>query len=143
MRFALLDTAFEVPQNAAPFVAEGFLEANTVEVSSPQNIVAWTVPKNAVAMLESYSLLPSSPLPYYDCLFDVAVDGRKANNIQFTQIQDGQERPPQFVRFFTEGQVVSLRLFRRVTFGGTISGAPSVTFIGRLAGKFWGGKGSR
>ncbi|MCI0596994.1 MAG: hypothetical protein L0Z48_10715 [candidate division Zixibacteria bacterium] len=143
VRTFFLDSEVRVPANAAPFVAEGFLETNVVEVVPALNIVTWTVPKNAVALLESYSLLPSSPVAYYDCLFDVAVDGRRINNIQFTQIQDGQERPPSFVRFFTEGQVVSLRLYRRVTTGGDISGSISLTFIGRLTGKFWGGKEGR
>lgn len=130
----------EPPPDAAPFVAEGFLETNVVEVvsTSPLTVVSWVVPKNTLALLQSYSLLPSLPVAYYDCLFDLAVDGERINSIQFTQIQDGREQPPDFVRVFTENQEISLRLFRRVVSpGGTISGGPSLTFIGRLSGKHW------
>jgi hypothetical protein len=136
----------DIPPDASPFVAEGFFETGDIEIVPGlfSNIIAWTVPPNSFAVLQYYSLLPSLPVAYYDCLFDLTVDGRRVNNIQFTQIQDGQERPPDFVRVFTEGQVIALRLFRRVVSpGGLISGGPSLVFVARLAGKHWSRRGKQ
>jgi hypothetical protein len=129
---------YGVPPDAAPFVAENVIDSNEgAAVTVPVNIVAWTVPPNSLAVLEYYSLLVSSPFAYYDCLFDLAVNGKRVSNIQFTQIQDGQERPPNFVRTFTERQVISLRLYKRDNFGNAGEGFVTLILLGRLSGKHW------
>ncbi len=132
-------SGWRVPLGAAPFIAEKFLKVGTT-ITLPQVIVDWQVPKASVALLQSFAIQSPSPHAFFECLFDLAVDGKPISNIRFAHMAGNDEKPPDFLKLFEEGQKIQLRLYWRDPLFGEAGFETGYTtlLIGRLGGKVWG-----
>lgn len=118
-----------------PIVAENWVSHSGALVTAQLEIVSWEAPDKTFGIIDSFTVSASHPLAYVQCLFEVARNGTRVSNIQFTQPQLGDERQTSFQLRFGENDVIALRFNRNGLAAG--SGLlPKIILFGRISGRY-------
>lgn len=118
-----------------PIVAENWISSEGALVSAWVEIVSWEAPEKSFGIIDGFTVSASHPMAYVQCLFELARNGTRVNNIQFTQPQMGDERQTSFRLRFSENDKIALRFNRNGLAAGS-SLLPRIVLFGRLTGRY-------
>lgn len=118
-----------------PIVAENWV-VSTAFTLSYLEFLAWEAPEKTFGVIDSFAVIVSHPQAYQQCLFEIARNGTRVNNIQFTQPGLGNERQSSTGLRFGENDKISLRFQRRSDMGIGDNGMLPLLLLGRLTGRY-------
>jgi len=119
-----------------PIVAENWVVSSSGQVLVWTEILRWEAPDAMFGVVDSFNVIASHPQAYQQCLFEIARNGTRVQNIQFTQPLLGIERQGSIGLRFGENDAIALRYTRRSDMGIGDNGMLPILLFARLTAHF-------
>lgn len=123
-----------------PIIAENWVVTQASDapgiVTNWAEILRWEAPDAMFGIIDSFAVFASHPQAYQQCRFEVAKNGTRVNNIQFTQPSLGTERQGSAGLRFGENEVISVRYVRDSDMSSLGVGWLPILLVARLTGRY-------